>query len=407
MAAAGYRAREAWRVLRDGGPRRMAQRIARVAYQRLDASSLEFPLDLADVADSHDLALAVPVQRPRRGTPLTVGWICTPPSPGSGGHTTLFRMAEAVEAAGHTCVLYLYDQFDGELSRHQQVIRNHWPQIRAEIRSVASGLQALDAYVASGWQTAHVLAARPDIPTRRLYLVQDYEPFFYPRGTEYALAEDTYRFGFRCITIGWMVANLLEEEFGIKAEVAEYGCDHSIYRLANPDSRKGVVFFARPGVARRGYELGTLALREFHMRHPEQNIHIFGEASLKVPFPAIKHGNLAPRALSELYNQCRAGIAMSFTNVSLVPAEMIACGVIPVIGNLRCTRADLDSPHARWTAPTPHAIADELCSIVEEAEPSPTDVAASIRATSWESAQRVFLEAIEDEVYGVGPAEFG
>jgi O-antigen biosynthesis protein len=400
VVAAGYRVREAWRVLRDDGLQRMAQRVVRVAYQRLDASSLEFPLAPADVADSHGLTLAVPAQRPLRGSPLRVGWICTPPGPGSGGHTTMFRMVEAVEAAGHTCVLYLYDRFHGELARHEQVIRKHWPQIRAEVRSVASGLSPLDAYVASGWQTAHVLAARADIPTRRLYLVQDYEPFFYPRGTEYALAEDTYRFGFRCIAIGWMVADLLKDEFGVQARVAEYGCDSSVYRLTNTSDRKGVVFFARPGVARRGFELGVLALQEFHRRHPEQDIHIFGDASVQVPFPALKHGSLAPHLLSELYNQCRAGIAMSFTNVSLVPAEMIACGVIPVIGNLHCTRADLDSPHARWTDPTPRAIADELCSIVEKPEPSPEDVAASIRAMSWESGQRVSLETIEEEVYG-------
>jgi WsaF, C-terminal domain/WsaF, N-terminal domain len=399
MAVAIYRAKEAWQILRDGGPRQMAQRVSRVAYQRLGASDLEFPLDLDDVADSHSLNLAVPVQRPPRGTPLSVGWICSPPGPGSGGHTTLFRMVEAVEAAGHACVLYLYDRFHGELSRHQQVIRKHWPRLRAEIRSVATGLEPLDAYVASGWQTAHILAARGDLPTRRLYLVQDYEPYFYPRGTEYALAEDTYRFGFRCIAIGWMVASLLEEKFGIHAPVAKYGCDTSIYELTNPDDRSGVVFFARPRVARRGFELGVLALQEFHRHHPEQDIHIFGDTSAEVPFPAIQHGGLTPQRLSELYNKCRAGLTMSFTNVSLAPAEMIACGVIPVIGNLRCTQADLDTPHARWINPTPRALATELCSVMEATEPSPTDVAASIRAMSWDSAQRVFLETLEDEVY--------
>src|SRR5689334_10120771 len=36
------------------------------------------------------------------GQPLTVGWVCTPPSAGSGGHTTMFRMVAALEAHGHT-----------------------------------------------------------------------------------------------------------------------------------------------------------------------------------------------------------------------------------------------------------------------------------------------------------------
>ena len=401
MTVAIYRAKEAWQVLRDGGPRQIAQRVSRVAYQRLGASDLEFPLDLNDVADSHGLTLAAPAQRPLRGTPLTVGWICTPPSPGSGGHTTLFRMVEAVEAAGHTCVLYLYDRFRGQLARHTKVIRQYWPQVHAEVRSVASGLQPLDAYVASGWQTAHVLAARADLPTRRLYFIQDFEPFFYPKGTEYALAEDTYRFGLRCIAVGWMVADLLEEQFGVHATIAPHGCDTATYRLTNYGDRNGVVFFARPRVARRGYELGVLALQEFHKRHPEQDIHVFGDTSAQVPFRAIRYGNLTPARLSELYNKCHAGIAMSFTNVSLVPAEMLACGAIPVIGGTRCPPQDLDSPCIRWADPTPSALADELCAAVEAHEPTPTEAAAGIRMMNWDSAQRVCLETVEDEVYGV------
>jgi hypothetical protein len=394
------RAREAWRILRDDGPRHLAQRISRAAYLRLDASRLEFPLELDYVADSRGLTLAVPQRRPSRGTPLTVGWVCTPPGPGSGGHTTLFRMVEAVETAGHTCVLYLYDRFHGQLSRHERVIREYWPALRAEIRSVASGMEPLDAFVASGWPTAHVLAALAELPTRRLYLIQDFEPFFYPHGSEYALAEDTYRFGFRCITIGRMVADLLRERFDVCAQVAEHGCDTTVYELTNPALRSGVVFYAKPGVGRRGFELGVLALQEFHRRRPEHEIHIFGDASARVPFPVINHGSLRPVQLSELYNQCRAGIAMSFTNLSLVPAEMLACGTIPAIVGPDYVRVDLDNEFARWVDPSPHDLADELCAIVDDPEPSPAKVAASVRRATWDSSQHVVVETVEDEVYG-------
>jgi hypothetical protein len=202
-----------------------------------------------------------------------------------------------------------------------------------------------------------------------------------------------------------MVADILEEKFGMKVTVAEHGCDTSTYRLTNPGERKGVVFFARPGVARRGFELGVLALQEFHRRHPEQDIHIFGDESAQVPFPAIQHGSMTPARLSELYNGCRAGLAMSFTNVSLVPAEMLACGVIPVVGGLRCPPADLDNPFIRWSDPTPYGLASELCAAIEAPGPSAADVAASARAMSWDSAQQVSLKTIEDEVYGPAPAD--
>jgi hypothetical protein len=312
----------------------------------------------------------------------------------------MFRMIEAVEAAGHTCVIYLYDRFDGVLSRHQQVIRRCWPGVRAEIRSVADGLAPLDGYVATGWQTAHVLAARSDFPTRRLYLIQDFEPYFYPQGSEYALAEDTYKFGFRCIVVGWFVADLLKKQFNVEIKlVAEHSCDTDVYRLKHPGQRTGVAFYAKPRVARRGFEIGTLALREFNRRRPDQEIHVFGDPSAKMPFPVTNYGSVSPAFLSDLYNKCRAGLAMSFTNVSLVPAEMLACGAIPVMSG-SYTQADLDNPFLRLAEPNPTAIADQLCAIMDSGEPSPSEVAASLQSSNWKSAQAVCVQIIEDEIYG-------
>jgi hypothetical protein len=404
-ATGGRRAREALRVLRKDGLRGLAQRAARVAYRRLGAAELDFPLDLADVADSADLKLAVPQRRPARGAPLTVGWVCTPPGPGSGGHTTLFRMVEAVEAAGHTSVLYLYDRFGGELRRHEDVIRRCWPNVRAEVRSVADGLRPLDAYVASAWQTAHVLAARPELPARRLYLVQDFEPLFYPAGAEYVLAEDSYRFGFRTITVGPMLADLLRDRFGVTARVAQFGCDVDTYRLVNHGERNGVVFYAKRDVPRRGFALGMLALREFHRRHPTFDIHLFGDSTVRVPFPATNHGSLSPARLSELYNRCTAGIAMSFTNVSLVPDELLACGVIPVMADNPYARGGLDNPHVRWTTPTPHGLADALAAVATGDRAAPAEVAATVKSRPWDEAQKTIVETIEDEVYGSGDSQ--
>jgi glycosyltransferase involved in cell wall biosynthesis len=394
------RARQAWRVLRKEGSTRLAQRVSRVAYQRLRAAELDFPLHLEHVADSRDLKLEVPDRRPGYGTPLTLGWVCTPPGPGSGGHTTMFRMVEAAEAAGHTCVLYLYDTFGGDLGRQAQMIRQYWPRVKAAVRSVDDGLVPMDAYVASAWPTAHVLASAPALPTRRLYLVQDFEPYFYPRGSEYVLAEDTYRFGFRCIAVGRMVAGLLSAEFGITADVAEYGCDLSVYHLTNDGPRSGVVFYAKPETPRRGYTLAVLALREFHRHHPDQEIHLFGDTSIAVPFPATKHGNLTPAKLNDLYNRCRAGLAMSFTNVSLVPAEMLASGLIPVLSGGPEARADLDNRYVRWAPPTPRGLAEALGEAVRSDLPTVAEIATSVTSDGWAPGQRVTIAAIEDEVYG-------
>lgn len=389
-------------ILRDEGARALAQRFARYAYDRLGAASLGDPLLDDDVADSTRLQLALPEQRPSRSEPLTIGWVMTPPSAGSGGHTTLFRMVEAVERAGHRCVLFLYDRYGGDMRTHENVLRDWWPEIRAEVRNARDGIDGVDACVASSWESAHVLACRGQAPMRRLYFIQDYEPFFYAHGATYAMAEDSYRFGFRCIALGEMVAGVLRSEIGIRPDVTEFGCDTSKYRLLPGRTRTGVVFFARPDSPRRGYWLARLALQRFHELHPEVEIHVYGSRVESLSFPATQHGRLTPVEINELYNSCIAGLAMSFTNISLVSEEMLAAGTIPVVNDSVHSRADLPNEFAAWAAPTPSALAVALSAAVTRPDRAEAAEAASdsVRKFGWTTAQADILRIIEDEAYG-------
>jgi O-antigen biosynthesis protein len=393
---------KASRILREEGPRALAQRAARVLYTRTGAEVLDEPLLDADIADSTTLDLAVPVERPPHGAPLTIGWVTVPPSAGSGGHTTLFRMVEAVEAAGHRCVLFLYDRYGGDVRQHEQVLRQWWPRLRAEVRDAHERIDGVDAAVASAWDTAHILAVRGTSPMRRLYFIQDFEPFFYARGSMYSLAEDTYRFGFRNIALGEMVAQSLRDEAGVSADVTEFGCDTSVYRRRDDARRTGVVLYARPGVPRRGFWLARLALEQFHRQHPEVDIHLYGSVVPDLPFPAQQHGKLTPVELNALYNRCVAGVAMSFTNISLVAEEMLAAGVIPVVNDSPGSRADLVNDSVAWAAPTPGGIAAALSAAVTDPERAERSrvAASSVRSFGWTKAQRDVVRIIEEEVYG-------
>jgi hypothetical protein len=390
-----------FRAVRRDGLGGAAARTARFAYHRLGAEAWETPLLPEDVVDSGRLSLPVPPRRPARGTPLTIGWVTTPPSLGSGGHTTIFRMIAALEAAGHRCVIFLYDRYSGELAEQELIIRRGWPAVRAEVRDAKAGISGIDAAFATGWETAHVLARRGADPMRRLYFIQDYEPYFYPRGSEYALAEDTYRFGYRCFALGEMVAATLRSEIGIEPDVTSFGCDAEVYRLLGSGARTGVVCFARPGVARRGYWLGNLALTEFQRRHSDIPIHIYGDAPRPLPFQAIQHGRLTPAELNALYNTCIAGLALSFTNISLVPEEMLAAGAIPVVNDVPQARAGLHNDHVRWARSTPGAIADALSGIVREPDiAGRAEAAARSTPHSWAGAQGDLVRVVEEEVYG-------
>jgi O-antigen biosynthesis protein len=391
------------RRVRAMGARETAQRAAARLYRATGAAALDFPLLPDDVADPPSAARAVPAAPPPSDRPLTVGWLCVPPGPHSGGHTTMFRMVRALEEAGHRCVLYLYDRHGGDVRQRAAVVRAGWPGVRAEVRDVADGIHGVDACVATSWQTAHVLARRGTDPMRRLYFVQDVEPYFYPHGAQHALAEDSYRLGLHVLALGEMVAGHLRRDLGVDVDVVPFGCDTDVYRPLAPAARGGVVLYAKPDVARRGYDLARLALLRFHARHPEQEIHVYGDAARDLGVPATRHGGLDPAALNVLYHRTLAGLALSFTNISLVAEEMLAAGTVPVVNDSADARADLPNPHVRWAAPTPAAVADALCAAVEHPDPAGRAAAlqASVAGRSWAGSQERLVALVEGHVRGV------
>ncbi|MFZ0714855.1 hypothetical protein, partial [Mycobacterium sp.] len=103
-----------------------------------------------------------------------------------------------------------------------------------------------------------------------------------------------------------------------------------------------------------------------------------------------------------LYNRTIAGLSMSFTNVSLVPDEMLAAGNIPVVNELPFARSELPSPYAVWAQPAPIAMADALSGVVETPNIAARAGAAAsaIRGGGWSSAQTQVVSVVEEELYG-------
>jgi hypothetical protein len=383
------------RILRDEGARGLRRRLVRYGHRLLGEQQEQLPLHPSDVADSTRLRTPEPIA----GTagPLRIAWITTPPVGGSGGHTTMLRMVEGLEKAGHATSLYLYDTFRGDLAHQERVIRAHWPGVTASVHDAQDGLGAADVWIATSWETAHVLASRAPAGGRRMYFVQDYEPYFYPRGALYALAEDTYRFGFTGITAGAWLAQELSTQFGMACGHFEFGADTHVYSVTNTGDRNGVVFYAKPSVARRGHEIGMLALERFAADHPDARIHLFGGSAENVPFPAQMHGWVTPGELNKIYNSSRVGLSLSFTNVSLIPWELLASGVIPVVNDAHHNRMVLRNEHVAWATPSPGAIADALSAAWEAFTPgvTPRLLSASVAGDTWDEAASVVTEFIE------------
>jgi len=399
LARRARQLRSAWQHEGMGGLSRLA-RAAVAGALAPDAPVL--PVRSADVlaADlSQPFEPAIPVLR--AGEPLRVNWVTTPPSPGSGGHSTLFRVIRYLQAHGCDNRIYFYDVYGGDHRYHADVVRDVYG-FAGPVLPLDGAMADAHAVVATAWPTAYpVFNAR--CSGKRYYFVQDHEPSFHPVGALSVLAEDTYRMGFHAITAGAWLSGMLRADFGMRADPFEFGCDLSSYTLA-PDRgpRRGVAFYARPGAPRRAFELGLMALEVFARRNPEVELHLYGDAMGALPFRFVDHGHVTPAQLNDIYNDCFAGLSLSLTNVSLVPHEMLAAGCIPVVNDAGHNRIVLDNPFVHYAALTPHALAAALEAVraTEDFPALSRAAAASVRSASWDDAgaavERIFRRGLPD-----------
>lgn len=397
---AGRRYRQVRNLWREGGMATVWQRACRAAAGRLGSAVQHMPVHPEDVMAA-DLTASRrwPVMRCLPIETMVVNWVTTPPAVGSGGHTTMFRLIEYLERSGHHCRVYIYDVFGNDLRDCEALVRRNFPGFKGPVHEVRSGMAPADAVVATSWPTAYPVYNDP-CAGKRFYLVQDFEPWFYPVGGLSALAENTYRMGFHAITAGRFLAEKLASEYGMRSAPFAFGCDTQTYHRLDAMRRDGVVFYAKPGAPRRAFELGIMALELLMRRNSDLTVHFYGESTKGLPFPYVNHGVVRPEQLNDIYNRCFAGLSLSMTNVSLVPYEMLASGCIPVVNEARHNRIVLDNPHVRYAAASPHALAQAMHEVVTapEFDRLANAASASIGGLGWDDAGIAVEKFIQREI---------
>ncbi|GAA3884274.1 glycosyltransferase family 1 protein [Saccharothrix violaceirubra] len=394
------RAHQVSQIVREQGVRTLGARALQNAARRFGADSEVFPVRLADVRAA-DVSVRKPVVVPPipADGKLTVNWISTPPAPGSGGHTTMFRLIRHLESLGHTCRLYLYDVYGSRAVDHEPTVRAAYPDFRGPVLDVTEGMADAHAVFASAWMTCYPAFNDP-AKGKRFYLVQDYEPWFFPVGGLSALAENTYKMGFHGFTAGRFLTEKLREETGMAADWFDFGCDVDRYRLHERTRRDGVVFYARRLAPRRAIEIGLLALEIFAERHPDVTIHTYGEKIGSIGPRHVDHGLVTPDRLNEIYNRSYAGLSLSMTNVSLVPHEMLAAGCVPVVNDAHHNRVVLDNEHVVYAPATPHDLARALSKVVTtpDFDALARTASASVAGRSWDAAGHELEKVLRREL---------
>ncbi|HMH69910.1 MAG TPA: hypothetical protein VK502_00780 [Candidatus Saccharimonadales bacterium] len=300
---------------------------------------------------------------------LTIAWVIPPMGSVSGGHTTILRVVAGLEARGHTCSLYIYDP--ANTSTLEAVTENltKYPQVAAKVIYNASKIEDCDVLFATSWHTAYPVY-NSKAATRKYYFVQDFEPSFDPAGSYSTLAENTYKLGLHGITLGSWMKDKLEADYGMMCDNFDLAVTNHEYVLKNHGDRKKVLFYARPVTPRRGFELGILALEVFHKKHPDYEIHMLGwdVSRYDIPFEYVNHGIISIPELNTLYNECAAGLVLSFTNMSLLPLELMASGCIPVVNEAPCTTSVGYKEFISYAQPTAAGLAEGLSLAIKKAE---------------------------------------
>ncbi len=400
------------RVLRDEGPRSFISRVFRRAKAQIVGNTVILPVKTPDAIAADWSSPPPQLSEPITVTegPSVISWIMSPPSENSGGHQNLLRFIDYAERAGHRCHIYFYTNTPVIVNSRDMraMFRSSpaYPDVKATMEmynpkvGVASDTQAL---FATGWETAYPVFLDKS-RARRFYFVQDFEPAFYPYGSEAMLAENTYRFGFHGLTAGGWLSHKLATEFGMPTDHYDFAVDSSFYHVTNTAPRNEVFFYARPVTPRRGFELGLMALSDFAKRKPEVTINLAGwdVSTWEVPF---EHNNLSGMAISELndvYNRCAAGLVISATNMSLLPLELMASGVAPVVNDAPNNRMVSDNPFIEYVPTSPKAIANRLVEVVERPDAVARSIAMaeSVRGTTWDDSGRQFVTAFERAMRG-------
>jgi O-antigen biosynthesis protein len=284
---------------------------------------------------------------------------------GSGGHNTLSTLIVRLEEMGHTCSIWVYDPFE-RMHEKPAVLRrrivHEFQPVRAPVFKGFADWMGADVAVATGWDTAYQVALLPRCRARA-YLIQDHEPEFFPTSADALWAARTYEFGFFGIAASRWLRDLLERRYGQEGTWFRLGVDHSIYNPRQVERlRDTVMFYAREFTPRRAVPLGLLALEELQARRPNTRFVLFGQNEApRLPFSYELVGIASPDSLARYYSETTVGLCLSLSNYSLIPQEMMACGLpcVDLVGGSSEAEFGRDGP-VELAQDDPVAIADAL-----------------------------------------------
>lgn len=346
---------------------------------------------------------------------LDIQWILPSFSQaGAGGHMTIFRMVHHLEKFGHHQTIWFQNSSHFPNQAEAKLRIQKWYQPigdRVHVRFLPDDVRQIsgDVLIATDCWTAFPASQVQNVKDK-FYLIQDFEPSFHPVGELYLLAEATYSFGFSMLCAGSWLLNLMKSR-GAWARGWELCADHRVYYPGVPRNKIKdtirIAFYSRQYTPRRAVALGFAAFELLHKRGINLHVDLFGETDLRIDynFPHSQRGILSPEKLGEIYRSSDIGVVFSATNYSLIPLEMMACGLPVVEIDTESTRAIFKNDEVYFALPTPYNIADAIIDLVsseyKRAEQRRRGLD-FVRDTSWERSAYAIESALIERLVEKG-----
>lgn len=326
-------------------PKSLRQKIHVQDDEYLFVSNPIFQITEKDIVDSKKTT-----SQKRLSVPETANWFVPYFDHLSyGGIYTIFRFIAHMQTQGVHNTIVIYDNPGVDVAKMKAEIEKEFPELTKSDLIIMKDGNDLDSVPNSDlafctfWVSAYILL-KFNRTKKKYYFIQDYEPLFYTAGATYALAESTYRFGFRAIvnTPGLLAAvNKRHGQEGISFVPA---VDRSIYFPAQDDTsdkkRIRIFFYARPNNPRNAFYLGIGIIKqlidtygskiEIVTAGAEWNERKYGLGGNVTNLGLIK----SISEVADLYRTCDIGFVYMLTkHPSYQPFEFMASGMATVTNN--------------------------------------------------------------------------
>jgi O-antigen biosynthesis protein len=381
MRAAGSR------VFRSLAPQLARRLRPHVAYspESVSIARREVPLShpLFQITESDLAASRAATAGAVTGPPTTVTWLVPHFWHAAfGGIYTIFRFISGFADHGVRNQIVIYDRADADVDGLRRVMAMAFPNLSEtpvhtfDIDGCHTDLPPADIGICTLWPSAYVLL-RFNAVARKYYFVQDYEPLFYPAGPTSALAESTYRFGFKGLvnTPGLLAA--LEQRHGMQGTsfVPAVDARYTARGRAAPSRRPiRIFFYTRPANPRNSFALCVVIMEQLLARYGGRIEIVTAGAEWDEAEYGLKNRitNLGLLdgldAVSELYRSCNIGVVyMLSKHPSYQPLEFMASGVATVTNrnedNVWLLRHE---ENCLLAEPSPAAMTEQISRLVED-----------------------------------------